>query len=96
MATFEIFARAALELLAGIEEPMLPLTRARLSKEFHQKTGLTRFLPARLSSDGSEIEPLTNHGSGDIPALARANAYLVTDPDREDWKAGDDIRVWIK
>ena len=96
MATFEIFARAAVELLAGIDEPVLPLMRARLTKDFHQKTGLTRFLPAHLSADGSEIAPLTNSGSGDVPALARANAYLVTEPDREDWKAGDDIRVLIK
>jgi molybdopterin molybdotransferase len=96
MATFEIFARAAIEILGGIDEPMLPLMRARLSRDFKQKTGLTRFLPAHLSADGAEIEPLSNHGSGDIPALARANAYLVTDPDREHWAKGDDIRVLLK
>ncbi|MGH9559615.1 MAG: gephyrin-like molybdotransferase Glp, partial [Bryobacteraceae bacterium] len=59
-------------------------------------TGLTRFLPATLSEDGSEVAPEPWHGSGDIPALARANAFLVADPDREAWRAGDQIRVLLK
>jgi molybdopterin molybdotransferase len=96
MATFELFARPALELLGGLAEPTLPLLRARLTRDFSQKTGLTRFLPACLSSDGAEVTPLASHGSGDVPALARANAYLVTDPGRERWRAGDDIRVMLK
>jgi len=33
---------------------------------------------------------------GDVPALTRANAFLVTDPDRETWAAGDMIRVLLK
>jgi molybdopterin molybdotransferase len=96
MVTFELFARAALELLAGQKEPMLPLTWTRLAAGFRQKTGLTRFLPAQLSADGSQITPVAWQGSGDVPALARANAFLVTDPDRESWSAGDWIRVLLK
>ena len=96
MATFEVLARAAVELLGGVAEPVLPLLRARLTREFHQKPGLTRFVPARLSSDGASVEPEPNHGSGDVAALARANAYLVSEPDREKWAVGDDIRVLMK
>jgi molybdopterin molybdotransferase len=96
MITFELFARAAIEKMQGLAEPSLPLLRARLSKPFRQKTGLTRFLPARLSADGASIEPETSHGSGDIPALARCNAFLVTSPDREEWAAGEDIQVLLK
>ena len=96
MVTFEVFARAAVELLAGQRESLLPLASTRLARDFRQKTGLTRFLPARLAADGSEIEPLVWQGSGDIPALARANAFLVTEPDRETWAAGDWIRVLMK
>ncbi len=96
MVTFELFARAAVERLAGLEDPMLPLLRAKLTRDFRHKTGLTRFLPARLSEDGSTIEPLGWQGSGDIPALARANAFLVAEADRESWNAGDDIRVLLK
>lgn len=96
MVTFEIFARAAVELLAGASESPLPLLRARLTRDFRHKPGLTRFLPARLSADGASITPESWHGSGDVAALARANAFLVADADRESWAAGEDIRVLLK
>ncbi len=96
MITFETIARAALEKAQGLCEPSLPLLRARLTSPVRQKTGLTRFLPALLSPDGATIAPLIAHGSGDVAALARCNAFLVTDPDREEWKAGEDIRVLVK
>ncbi len=96
MVTFEIFARAALELLGGFESPQLHLPFARLTRDFKHRAGLTRFLPAQLSTDGGEITPVGWHGSGDIPALTRANAYLVADPDRPQYAAGDWIRVMAK
>lgn len=96
MVTFELFARAAIERLGGLEQPLLPLLRSTLTRDFQHKPGLTRFLPARLYKDGSLVEPLGWQGSGDIPALARANAFLVAEADRESWKAGDDIRVLVK
>ena len=96
MITFETIARAAVEKIQGMREPALPLLRARLTRPVRHKTGITRFLPARLSTDGSTVEPETSHGSGDVAALARCNAFLVADPDREEWTAGDDIRVMMK
>lgn len=96
MVTLEIFARAAIELLSGLDEPILPLLQARLSRDFKQKTGLTRFLPARVSEDGSTVEPLGWQGSGDVAAVTRANAFLVSEPDREHWAAGELIRVLLK
>ena len=93
MVCFEVFGRAAVELLAGRTETVLPMTWSRLSREFQQKTGLRRFLPARLSCDGSEVTPVAWRGSSDVPALARSNAFLVTEPDRETWAAGELIRV---
>jgi len=96
MVTFEVFARAAVELLGGAQEAPLRLLQARLSKDFRQKTGLTRFLPAQVSADGSTVAPEPWQGSGDIGALSRANAFLVTEPDRESWAAGEMIRVLLK
>ena len=96
MVTFEIFARAALELLGGQEEVALHMTSARLTRDFRHRTGLTRFLPARLSEDGSLVTPVDWHGSSDVPALTRANAYLVADPDRGEYASGDWIRVLPK
>jgi molybdopterin molybdotransferase len=96
MVTFEVFARAAVELLTGSHEVSLRLLQARLSQDLRQKTGLTRFLPAQVSADGSTVTPEPWQGSGDVPSLARANAFLVTEPDRESWAAGDMIRVLLK
>jgi molybdopterin molybdotransferase len=96
MVTFEVFARAAVELLTGSQEAPLRLLQAQLSKELRQKTGLTRFLPAQVSADGSTVAPEPWQGSGDVNSLARANAFLVTDPDRESWAAGEMIRVLLK
>lgn len=95
MVTFELFARAALELLGGQDGSTLPITLAPLRADFRHKPGLTRFLPASLSSDGV-LTPVHWQGSSDVPALTRSNAFLVADADREQWKAGDLIRVLLK
>jgi molybdopterin molybdotransferase len=96
MITFETIARAAIEKAQGLREPALPLLRAKLTGPVRQKTGLTRFLPAILSPNGATIAPTVAHGSGDVAAFARCNAFLVTDPEREAWAAGEDIRVLVK
>jgi molybdopterin molybdotransferase len=57
---------------------------------------VTRFLPAHLSADGAEVTPVKWHGSGDVPALTRANAYLVADPARPEYAGGEFIRVLLK
>lgn len=93
MVTFEIFARAALELLSGCTEVCLPLLFARLAGEFRHKPGLTRFLPARLEACGREVRTVAWQGSGDVFALARANAFLVAREEREFWAAGEFIEV---
>ncbi len=96
LVTYQLFARAALELLAGQSEPVLPLLQARFEAPFRHKPGLTRILPARLSSDGQHLRHIPWQGSSDIPALARANAFLVAEHDRETWNIGDPIRVMLK
>jgi len=92
MVCFETLARAALELLAGIDEPRLGLTRAVLTKPFRQAPGLRRFLPAMLGEDGT-LTPVDWAGSGDVAAVARANVWMVTDPERERYSAGDWMEV---
>jgi len=93
MVTFEIFAKSAIELLSGQNETKLPLLVSQLATDFRAKPGLTRFLPACLSGDGSKVTPLKWSGSGDVVALAKSNAFLVTEDGREQWAAGDFIRV---
>jgi molybdopterin molybdotransferase len=95
MVTFEVFARAALERLGGETAPMLPITAARLTREVRHRIGLTRFLPARLHGDAT-VTPIGWHGSGDVPSLARSNGYLVADPDRAEYPAGEWVEVLPK
>jgi molybdopterin molybdotransferase len=95
MVTFELFARLAIELLGGEADPILPLAWARLTEPFRHRTGLTRFLPAKISGQG-DLTPVRWAGSSDVAALSRANAYLVTEPERASWEAGDWIRVLMK
>ncbi len=96
MVCFEVFARAAVELLAGRQNPRLPLAESVLSEDFHHRPGLTRFLPASLNNDGSRVSPVPWSGSGDVMALARANAFLVAEPDRPNYAAGERIRVLMR
>jgi molybdopterin molybdotransferase len=96
LITFEVFARAAVELLGGQKEARLPFFQCRLARPLTQKPGLTRFLPAFLSADGARVTPAPSSGSGDLPALARAEAFLVTEPDRTEWAEGEEIRVLLK
>ena len=93
MVTFEVLARAAVELIAGRATTMLPLLWSRLGRELRQRTGLTRFVPSCLSADGASVVPAGWHGSSDIPAAVRANAWMVTDSEREHYDAGEWVRV---
>jgi len=94
MVTFELFARAAIDLLSGANDAPLPLTLARLTRPFHHKPGLTRFLPAHVSC--AEVTPVDWQGSGDVPSLCRANALLVADSGQAEYAEGDPIPVLLK
>jgi molybdopterin molybdotransferase len=96
LITFHLFARPAVELLAGMQDAILPLLSARFEAPFRHKGGLTRFLPARLSPDGQHLRHISWQGSSDMPALAKANCFLVADHDRENWAVGESIRVMRK
>lgn len=93
MVTFEVFGRAAVELLGGQAETELRMPRLKLTIDFRHKPGLTRFLPARVSEDATEVTPLRWQGSSDVPSLARANAFVVVEAERESWQAGETMGV---
>jgi molybdopterin molybdotransferase len=94
--TFQLFAQPALELLGGQSDPVLPLLTARFAAPFKHRQGLTRFLPAKLSADGQYLTHISWQGSSDVPALAKANVFLVADDYRDSWAIGDTIRLMRK
>ena len=62
------------------------------------KPGLTRVLPARLTSDLERptVRLVDWKGSGDLAANARANCYAVLPPDRERFVVGDVITILLR
>ena len=98
MVTFELFAKPMLQALAGIAPQPLTFLHAKLGKRVHTKTGLTRFLPARITGEleGAEVELTPWQGSGDIASVARSNCFLVIPPDREHMEAGEWVPVLLR
>ena len=85
MVTFQLFARPVLDALSGSAPQPLPFAQAALKSHSATKTGLTRFLPAKLGGthEQPEVELVRWQGSGDLMAVSRANCYIVVPPDRE-------------
>ncbi len=97
MVTFQLFARPVLDALCGAKPQPLPFAQAVLKSAFTSRTGLTRFLPARLGGSIGlpEVELIHWQGSGDLMAAARSNCYLVVPPDRERFAAGEAITILL-
>ena len=97
MVTFQLFARPLLDALSGAEPQPLSFAQAALKSEFTTRTGLTRFLPARLlgTHEKPEVEVVRWHGSGDLMAASRANCYLVVPPERERFSAGEAVTILL-
>jgi molybdopterin molybdotransferase len=95
--TFELFVRPALELLAGLVPSPRPRSfSARLAAPYRQRAvPLTVFLPARIvhGSDGPTVAVLPSQGSGDLVALATADALLILPPDTAELPTGAPVQV---
>jgi molybdopterin molybdotransferase len=98
MVTFELFVTPAIDLLSGASARTLPLVKAKLGEEMHEKPGLAHFLPARVEWSGPAaiVKPLKWQGSGDVGALARANCFLVVPADKELIAVGEDVAVILR
>jgi molybdopterin molybdotransferase len=97
MVTFQLFARPVLDALSGSSPQPLPFARAALKSAFTTKTGLTRFLPAKLAGTRGqpEVELVRWQGSGDLLAVSRSNCYIVVPPEIEHFSAGESVTVLL-
>lgn len=97
MVTFQLFVRPVLDALSGAKPEPLPFTQAILKAPFATKTGLTRFLPAKLDGahDRPGVELVRWQGSGDLMAASQSNCYIVVPPDREQFEAGEAVTVLL-
>ncbi len=96
MVTFELFVLPAVDVLNGATPRPLPVFRAKLATLVHEKGPMTHFLPARVEWEGREarVTQLPWQGSGDIVALALANAFLIVGPERPDIAPGEWVDVF--
>jgi molybdopterin molybdotransferase len=97
MVTFQLFVRPVLDALAGAKPEPLHFAQAILKAPLTTKTGLTRFLPAKLDGmlERPAVELVRWQGSGDLMAASRANCYIVVPPDREQFEAGEAVTVLL-
>ena len=95
MVTFELFVLPAIDLLSGAAPRPLPVFRGKLATPVHENGPMTHFLPARIEWEGREarITQLPWQGSGDIVALALANAFLVVGPERPEIAVGEWVDI---
>ncbi len=97
MVTFQLFVQPVLDGLMGAAPRPLPFAQATLKADFSSKTGLVRFLPAKLSGsiEKPEVELLRWQGSGDLMATSQANCYIVVPPDQPQFRAEQTITVLL-
>jgi molybdopterin molybdotransferase len=98
-ATFLLFAAQVLAALAGRSDFHPQFLSAQLAQPTDRKAkpGLTRFLPALCHFQNSEKLPQVAmvpwHGSGDLPAFARANCFAVIPEDKASLDAGETVHI---
>ena len=95
MVTFELFVLPAIDVLNGGVPRALPVFRAKLATQVREKGPTTHFLPARIEWEGREarVTQLPWQGSGDVVALALANAFLIVGPERPEMAPGEWVDV---
>lgn len=97
MVTFQLFVKPVLDALGGANIAPLLFGQAELKQQFTTKTGLTRFLPARLggSTPKPEVEWVRWQGSGDLMSVVKSNCYIVVPHDRDRLNAGETVTVLL-
>ncbi|MDP9039139.1 MAG: molybdopterin molybdotransferase MoeA [Acidobacteriota bacterium] len=95
--TFHCFAEPFLRRLGGAAWAGPRFVQGTLAEAVPGKAGLTRVLPARLTSgfERTDVRLVGWQGSGDLASNARANCYAVI-PDGAELKAGEGITVLLR
>ena len=94
MVTFSLFVEPLLGALCGDAGRAPRFAQGALASDVHVKTGLTRFLPARLRPDLT-VEPVSWQGSGDLANTSRSNCFLVVPADRPLLAAGETVTILL-
>lgn len=96
MVTFYEFVQPALQMLAGIQHPDLPLQfRVRSASEFRKRPGRTEFQRAVLYHEKGEllVRSFGRQGSGILRSMSEANCLVVLPEPCENIRVGDMVEV---
>jgi molybdopterin molybdotransferase len=95
LVCFELFVMPAIQKLRGLEPRGLPQAVAKLTREHVQRGDRPTFWPSVVAEDGRGLvaTPLAWQGSGDLRALASANALASFPPGERRYEAGEEISV---
>jgi len=87
---FELFVRPALRRLRGVVDVGPRFVQAALAEDFAYRTDRPTYHPAWLDevSNGRRVRPVPWFGSPDLRGLARANGFVVFQPNQERYRAG--------
>jgi molybdopterin molybdotransferase len=99
-ATFLLFAAPVIAALAGRRDLGPRFLAAELAQGTDRRgnAGLTRFLPSWCEFDVPagwlpQVATVPWHGSGDLPAFARSNCFLVVPEGAATLEAGTQVRI---
>ena len=95
---FRLFVAPMLRALSGQTEIAPRFIEAKLTEDVKGGTRVTRFLPAIVESDWTQVtvRVVPWQGSGDLAANARANGFVVLPNGEERFSAGESVRVLLR
>jgi len=96
-ATFELFVRPALRILAGHRDPLMPQLRVTLAQTVRGGEKRQQFFWGRLSSEAGELHffPSERQGSGQTRCLQDVQALLPVPGESRDLAAGERVEVML-
>jgi molybdopterin molybdotransferase len=98
MVTFYQFVRPALLKLMGMNPvPESPSFSARCVEPMKKNKGRTEFQRGVLFQEGGEwcVRPTGAQGSGVLSSMAKADCFIVLEPERDKVSAGDTVMVQL-
>ena len=98
LVTFYVFAREALQQLAGATAEPVPMLQARCTSAIRKRPGRTEFQRAIVEpapNGGWQVRLTGSQGAGVLRSMSEANALLVLQHEQGSVAAGELVDVWL-
>ena len=98
LVTFLVFARDALQVLAGATPRPLPALRARSAVAIRKRPGRSEFqrgIVAPAEGGGWSVRLTGSQGAGILRSMTEANALVLLGHAQGSVAVGDEVEVWL-